>query len=65
MKKAKKTEANTIEWDEQCFCEIPLNHERTTVWKEFIEKKFNFSQLNFIAINTKKYPLKIKKHTKF
>ena len=35
MKRAKIIDANTIEWYERCFCEIPLNHERTTVYDSY------------------------------
>jgi len=35
MKKAKIVEDNSVEWYERCFCEIPLNHERTTVYDTY------------------------------
>ncbi|HFU75846.1 MAG TPA: hypothetical protein ENK66_06320 [Arcobacter sp.] len=35
MKKAKIVEANSVAWYEQCFCETPLNHERTTVYDRY------------------------------
>jgi len=35
MKKAKILEDNSVEWYERCFCEIPLNHERTTVYDTY------------------------------
>ena len=35
MKRAKIRGENTIEWYERCFCETPLNHERTTVYDTY------------------------------
>jgi len=35
IKKAKITAANTLEWYEHCLCEIPLNHERETVYNRY------------------------------
>jgi len=37
MKRAKITEANTIQWSEMCFCSPPLKHERETVYNQFLE----------------------------
>ncbi len=36
MKRAKKTEPNTIQWSEMCFCPTPLKHERETIYNHFL-----------------------------
>jgi len=36
MKRAKKTEPNTIQWSEKCFCPTPLKHERETIYNHFL-----------------------------
>ena len=38
MKKAKVVEGNSVEWYERCFCETPLNHERTTVYDTYFSE---------------------------
>ncbi|PHQ92697.1 MAG: hypothetical protein COB42_00850 [Sulfurimonas sp.] len=37
MKNAKISSDNIIVWYESCFCEIPLNHERTTVYDKYFD----------------------------
>lgn len=36
MKRAKITAPKTIEWFEMCFCSIPLQHEKTTVYDNYL-----------------------------
>ena len=35
MKRAKLQKDKSVEWYENCFCEVPLNHERTTVYDTY------------------------------
>lgn len=36
MKRAKITEPRTIEWFEMCFCPSPLQHEKATVYDNYL-----------------------------
>jgi len=35
MKRAKLQDDKSAEWYENCFCAVPLNHERTTVYDSY------------------------------
>jgi len=37
MQNAKISSDNFIVWYELCFCEVPLNHERTTVYDKYFD----------------------------
>jgi len=37
MKRAKMTQKGLVVWYETCFCAVPLNHERTTVYDHYFE----------------------------
>ena len=37
MERAVVTESGTIEWSEVCYCETPLQHERSTVYDRFFD----------------------------
>ena len=37
MQRAKIDENNLVTWYETCFCTIPLNHERTTVYDDYFK----------------------------
>ena len=37
MERAVVTESGTIEWSEACYCETPLQHERSTVYDRFFD----------------------------
>ena len=45
MRRAVKTKAGDIEWSEVCYCQRPLDHERTTVYD------LHFSKLRTEAID--------------
>lgn len=36
MQEAKLTDEHTIEWYEECYCAVPLKHERETVYDKYI-----------------------------
>ena len=38
MKRAKITEPGTIQWSEMCFCSPPLQHERQTVYDNYLSE---------------------------
>ena len=44
IKKAKITAEKTLEWYEHCLCEIPLNHERETIYNRYFYN-FNISDV--------------------
>lgn len=35
MRRARVTSPGVVEWSEKCFCEIPLDHERRTVYDRY------------------------------
>ena len=37
MKKAKITAPGVMEWYEKCFCPVPLQHERKTVYNHYLD----------------------------
>ena len=37
MKRA-KISGNKVEWSETCYCNPPLNHERSTIYNQFFDK---------------------------
>ena len=37
MERAVVTESGTIEWSQVCYCETPLQHERSTVYDRFFD----------------------------
>lgn len=37
IQRAKIDNENTVTWYESCFCAIPLNHERTTVYAHYFD----------------------------
>jgi hypothetical protein len=62
MKRAKITSPGTIEWYETCYCSTPLQHERETVYDQFLTEIKTQEMNNYKKVEGKSFWNYLKRH---